>query len=369
MSSHDGIRFKVLRVAAIGGLIAVGPTVASASAAHAGSDRVSVFASAPAPGHPFGIAVGDGRVYVSTSAGDFFADPANGGHRNSDDERVFTYDRGGNLVDTTVIDTADNSDMGLFGLALDGNPGPKHQLFVADMNGRILTVGLGQHAGPPKVFSQVPTSTGLAGDWMLSMWNDLVFDKTGNLYVPDDKPRIWRVSPDGTARIWFTDPRLNGLFVFAGGPLGGRIDPTGQWLYISITLSAEFPLDSTIYRIRLVDNPTAADMQLVHWFVASSDPTVAPPQATGLAFSAAGNLYVSLLGPNQIAVLDPAGNEVRRISDPRFFSPWGLAFLGNKLLVTNGDLEPGDHPNAWKIFKVEVGETGLPLNRPRVPVN
>jgi len=39
--------------------------------------------------------------------------------------------------------------------------------------------------------------------------------------------------------------------------------PTGQWLYISITISAEFPLDSTIYRIRLVDNPTAADMQLV----------------------------------------------------------------------------------------------------------
>ena len=326
---------------------------------------------APAPGHPFGIAVGDGRVYVSTSAGDFFADPEHGGHLNSDDERVFTYDEDGTLVDTTVIDTADNSDMGLFGLALDGNPGPKHQLFVADMNGRILTVGLGKHAGPPKVFSQVPEDTGLAGDWMLSMWNDLSFDKAGNLYVPDDKPRIWRVAPDGTAQIWFTDPRLTGLFGFAGGPLGGRIDPTGQWLYISITLAAEFAPspDSTIYRIRLVDHPTAADMELVHRFVAVPDPAVAPPQATGLAFAKSGNLYVSLIGPNQIAVLDPSGNEVRRISDPRFHSPWGLAFLGNKLLVTNGDLEPGDNPDAWKIFKVDVGETGLPLIRPRVPVN
>src|SRR4029077_5785284 len=128
---------------------------------------VSVFASAPAPGHPFGIAVGDGQVYVSTSAGDFFADPAHGGHLNSDDERVFTYDGDGNLVGTTVIDTADNSNMGLFGLALDGNPGPKHQLFVADMNGRILTVGLGAHPSAPKVFSQVPADSGLAGDWML----------------------------------------------------------------------------------------------------------------------------------------------------------------------------------------------------------
>jgi sugar lactone lactonase YvrE len=370
MGSLQGTPFKVIRVAAIGALIAVGPATASV-AAKGGSDQVSVFASAPAPGHPFGIAVGDGRVYVSTSAGDFFADPANGGHLNNDDERVFTYDQGGHLLDTDVIDTADNSDMGLFGLALDGNPGPKHQLFVADMNGRILTVGLGKHADPPKVFSQVPVDTGLAGDWMLSMWNDLAFDKTGNLFVTDDKPRIWRVSPDGTAHIWFTDPRLTGLFGFAGGPLGGRIDPTGQWLYISITLAAEFAPspDATIDRIRLVDHPTAADMQLVHRFVASPDPTVAPPQATGLAFSKAGNLYVSLLGPNQIAVLDPAGNETRRISDPRFFSPWGLAFTGNKLLVTNGDLEPGDHPAAWKIFTVDVGEPGLPLNRPRVPVN
>src|SRR6476659_1599564 len=370
MGSLQGTPFKVIRVAAIGALIAVGPATASV-AAKGGSDAVSVFASAPAPGHPFGIAVGDGRVYVSTSAGDFFADPANGGHLNSDDERVFTYAEDGTLVDTTVIDTADNSDMGLFGLALDGNPGPTHQLFVADMNGRILTIGLGKNAGAPKVFSQVPASTGLAGDWMLSMWNALAFDKTGNLYVPDDKPRIWRVSPDGTAHIWFTDPRLTGLFGFAGGPLGGRIDPTGQWLYISSTIAAEFAPspDSTIYRIRLVDHPTAADMELVRHFVASSDPTVAPPQATGLAFAKSGNLYVSLLGPNQVAVLGPAGNEIRRISDPRFHSPWGLAFLGNKLLVTNGDLEPGDNPDAWKIFKVDVGETGLPLNRPRVPVN
>ena len=74
---------------------------------------------------------------------------------------------------------------------------------------------------------------------------------------------------------------------------------------------------------------------------------------------------MSLIGPNQIAVLDPAGDEIRRISDPRFHSPWGLAFIGKSLLVTNGDLEPADNPDAWKIFKVYVGETGLPLERPR----
>jgi hypothetical protein len=40
--------------------------------------------------------------------------------------------------------------------------------------------------------------------------------------------------------------------------------------------------------------------------------------------------------------------------------------MGNSLLVTNGDLEPADNPDAWKIFKVFVGEPGLSLNRPRV---
>ena len=320
---------------------------------------VSIFASAPAPGHPFGIAVDDARVYVSTSAGDFFA-----GHQNSDDERVFAYDEDGNLVRTTVIDTAQNSDMGLFGLALDGNSGRNHKLYVADMNGRILRLDTAAHPAAPQVFSQVPISSGLAGDWMKSMWNDLVFDKAGNLYVPDDKPRIWRVGPDGTASIWFTDPRLTGFFGFAGGPLGGRIDPTGQWLYVSITVSLDHPLASLIYRIRLVDHPTASDLELVHEF--PFDPAAAaPPQATGLAFAKSGNLYVSLIGPNQIAVLDPAGDEIGRISSPLFHSPWGLAFSGKSLLVTNGDLEPADNPDAWKIFKVYVGETGLPLNRPK----
>ena len=319
---------------------------------------VSVFASAPAPGHPFGIAVDDDRVYVSTSAGDFFA-----GHLNSDDERVFEYNHGGKLVGTTVIDTADNSDMGLFGLALDGNTGPDHKLYVADMNGRILRLDAKNKGAAPEVFSQVPEDSGLAGDWMLAMWNDLVFDTTGNLYVPDDKPRIWRVTPDGTATIWVTDPRFAGLFGFAGGPLGGRIDPSGEWLYVSVTVAADEPWTSTIYRVRLVDHPTADDIELVHRF--PFDPSQVAPQATGLAFAASGNLYVSLIGPNQIAVLSPTGDEIARISDPRFFSPWGLAFSGKSLLVTNGNLEPGDNPDAWKIFKVYVGETGLPLNRPK----
>ena len=78
--------------------------------------------------------------------------------------------------------------MGLFGLALDGNPKPNHHLYVADMNGRILRLDLSKHPAAPEVFSQVPASTGLSGDWMKSMWNDLVFDGAGTSTCPTTSP-------------------------------------------------------------------------------------------------------------------------------------------------------------------------------------
>jgi len=344
------------------GAIALGPGTGSALASETASrptlDSTTVFASVPAPGHPFGVAVDTNRVYISTSAGDFFTDPATGGHLNSDGERVFAYDKDGNLVNTTYIATSPNSDMGLFGLAIDGNRKPDHQLYVADMNGRILRLPLDKKNATPTLFAQAP----LPGGWMVTMWNDLVFDTAGNLYMTDDKPRLWRVTPDGQASIWFEDSRLSGLFGFAGGPLGGRIDPSGRYFYFSITASGVFPGEAVIYRLPLVDHPTAADLQLVHRFPVV--PGEALPQASGLAFAASGNLYVGLIGPNQVAVLDPSGNEIRRISSPLFVSPWGLAFLGQSLLVTNASIEPVETADHWKVLKVFVGESGSPLNKP-----
>src|SRR5262245_4259290 len=94
LPSHWGLprcaAFGAILVAAAIALPAAGALAASPRASH-GTDEVTVFASAPAPGHPFGIAVEGDKVYVSTSAGDFFADPDNGGHKNSDGERVFVY--------------------------------------------------------------------------------------------------------------------------------------------------------------------------------------------------------------------------------------------------------------------------------------
>src|SRR5438067_3643411 len=346
------------------GAIALSPgaaALASDTPSRAAIGETTVFTTAPAPGHLFGIAVDRDRTYVSTSAGDFFAEPATGGHLNSDGERVFAYDRSGKLVQTTIIANRPNADMGLFGLALDGNPKPNHQLYVADMNGRILRLSLDQKNPNPELFSQPPSE--LAGGWMVTMWNDLVFDRAGNLYMTDDKPRLWKVTPEGQASIWFEDPRLTGLFGFAGGPLGGRIDPSGKFFYFTITASATFPGEAVVYRLPLVDHPSASDLQLVHRFPVV--PGQALPQASGLAFAESGNLYVGLIGTDQIAVLDPSGNEIRRISSPLFHSPWGIAFLGQSLLVTNADIQPSEIPDHWTVLKVFVGESGLPRDSPR----
>jgi hypothetical protein len=39
--------------------------------------------------------------------------------------------------------------------------------------------------------------------------------------------------------------------------------------------------------------------------------------------------------------------------------------MGQSLLVTNADIQPVESPNRWNVLKVFVGESGLPLNRPR----
>jgi DNA-binding beta-propeller fold protein YncE len=343
-----------LALAALATLAGMTPALANRSSGQPAIGATTVFASVPAPGHPFGIAVDKDRVYVSTSDGDFYAS-----HLNSVGERVFAYDLHGNLVQTIPIATKPNASMGLFGLALDNSASATHRLYVADMNGRILRIALNQTPAQPQLFSQVPPVF-KSGGWGTAMWNDLAFDHAGNLFVTDDKPRIWRVTPGGQPSIWFQDPRLIGFNGFGGGPLGGRIDPTGKFLYFTVTGAAAFRGDGVLYRLPLVANPTAKDLQVVHLF-----PVVAgvPPIIMGLAFGRSGKIYVALYGTNQIAVLGSDGHEERRISSPLFHNPWGLAFLGKSLLVANADVVPQEIPDHWKVLSVYVDERGLPLNK------
>src|SRR6266550_28712 len=57
-----------------------GIALASDTATRPTIGDTTIFASAPAPGHLFGVAVDNDRIYVATSAGDFFADPPASGY-------------------------------------------------------------------------------------------------------------------------------------------------------------------------------------------------------------------------------------------------------------------------------------------------
>src|SRR2546428_13619562 len=110
---------KLRTIAVVGAMAfvpAITPALASESA-HPAVGDISVFATVPAPGHPFGVAFDKNRIYISTSAGDFFASPLTGGQLNSDGERVFAYDTRGNPVQRTSIATKPLCHKRLFGLA------------------------------------------------------------------------------------------------------------------------------------------------------------------------------------------------------------------------------------------------------------
>src|SRR5256885_16516031 len=70
-----------------------GIALASDTATRPTIGDTTIFESAPAPGHLFGVAVDNDRIYVSTSAGDLFADPQTGGTSYSVGERVVRYSR------------------------------------------------------------------------------------------------------------------------------------------------------------------------------------------------------------------------------------------------------------------------------------
>ena len=68
---HLAVRV-VLPVAACSLVLGFGAVMAQADAEQHEIDHTSVFATFPFPGHPFGIAVDDDKIYVDTSRGDFF---------------------------------------------------------------------------------------------------------------------------------------------------------------------------------------------------------------------------------------------------------------------------------------------------------
>ena len=306
----------------------------------------SVRASIPSPGFPEGIATRGNRFYVSGPAA--LGLPLGSAYVHSYDTRT------GALAASYPI-TITNPFAGM-SAAVCAAFGPDGKLYVIEPFVGVIRMNL-DGGNTQSVYATFP-ATGP------SLLNDLAFDGDGNLYVTDSfAATIYKVSAGGGApSVWFTNPALIANPLFPVGVNGIRIDKNNKWVYFSVTVDANF--NGVIYRLPLVADPAAADLQQF-----ASLGFTGPD---GIALAKSGKLYIAEALTSTIKVLNPDGSVDAVYSGPAqnlpsspmpWANPANIAFddKGGKLLVTNhAQLVPFD-PTLFVVFDVFVNDKGLPL--------
>jgi sugar lactone lactonase YvrE len=169
--------------------------------------------------------------------------------------------------------------------------------------------------------------------------NFAAFDPTGNLYVSNSgadfdtaSGEVYRIAPDGTTSLFAAGFRLTNGIAF---------NATGSALYVIESRGED------ILRVAVNPDGTAGDRAVF------CEGLVGPPD--GMAFDAAGNLYVTLVRNHKVARVDPSG----QVSDfltgdgTLLAKPTNCAFAGRDLLIA-GLTQP------WLVRVRGVGR-GLPL--------
>jgi sugar lactone lactonase YvrE len=357
------VRLKAGRLVALaltGTLLAV-PIRPVNAARPVGDTRI--FTRVPAPGHPEGILVRNGIVYVGTHT-------SMTGNAGGAPSRIFRYDlaTGQPIDDYTIQGQNLTAVHGLVGMAW----GPDHRLYVADRNPpRVLA--LDYSASPPvqvtyatfpnleRCLSAPPPCAPSTnpGD---SLVDGLAFDSKGVLYVSDvQKATIFRVPfGGGLGAIWFQDPRLDGPF----GVNGLAVEPGGERLFLAVTISnpPDSAVQGSIYTLPLSGGrPKPADLTLVHRF---PEPMACPD---GIVFGRSGRLYATLACTNQISILEPTGTEVTRFptaaENTRQEVPWdtpaSMALDGRGGLLVTNQSYVNALPEHWVVFDSWVDDTPL----------
>jgi gluconolactonase len=179
-----------------------------------------------------------------------------------------------------------------------------------------------------------------AGGRRFAVPNSLAFDGDGRLYVSDSHgfkdpgPGIFRFEPDGEGELWCAE-----VFDFANGI---ALAPDGRSLHVAETFA------SRVIRVAIDDDGAAGAIDVV------ADLSGFLPD--GLAFDAAGYLYVGCYEPSAILRLAPDGSVRTLVADPEAHAlchPTNLAFRGRTLLVAN--------LGRWHVSAVELDVEGLPL--------
>lgn len=326
-------------------LLVLSATPTPVSAQSLGDSKV--VAAVALPGFPEGIATRGNRFYVSGPAA--FGLPPGSAY-------VRAYDIRDGALKATYPITITNPSAGTSAVSCAAF-GPDGKLYVIEPFVGVIRMDL-----DPSNTQSVYAPFTPAGP---SLLNDLAFDEAGNLYVTDTfAATIYKVpAGGGVPTVWFTDPALAGNPLIPFGVNGIRIDKNDTYVYVSVTVDAGF--DGKIYRLPLVSNPVAADLELF-----ASLGFTGPD---GIAFGRSGKLYVAEALTSAIKVLNPDGSFHALYSGPAlnppgppvpWVNPANIAFndqIGTLLVTNHASLVMPPDPDLFVVFDVFVNDKGSPL--------
>ena len=337
---------RALAVAAA--LTVLVPLTGSAPATGAVESRerydTRVFSRVPRPGFPAYVHVStvNGRVYAGT-----YTNPAGDSQRS----RVYEWSPSGALLRSWTVPGQDLAQE--HGVQVATNDAAGRLVLLEKSTRRVMRLNV--RTGRFTTYSRLPSG---------SIPNYAAWGRGGALFVTDyAKGTIWKVPKGGgTARRWFSDPRLTGVDF---GTTGIVMGPGRAAFYITQQTVAAPGFDPTrgaLFRLRIRDDGRPGSMRVL-W---RSGPTDLPD---GFGIGRSGRFYVSLAGlTNQLAVLAPDGTELRRFpstpvtgengSPIPFDTPSSATFLGRRVLVANQSFTGDTTHHA--ILDVYVGESGAP---------
>jgi sugar lactone lactonase YvrE len=343
-----------------------------ASAAERAHLDTRVLAHVPDPGYPSDSAIGPhGAIWT----GSYF-----GSAQYPGPSKVFAFSRAGELLRTVTVKGQDLSGthaVAAFAFDAEGRLYAGDYASGAGKPGRMLRFN--RKTGAQEVYATFPDipvcSAAPPGADCAQAAVDFApgpdfaaFDARGRLYVTDfQQGVIWRVPRGGgRARLWLSDPRLDGADF---GPSGLQFRPDGRTLVLAVTSTGGVPIASqgVVYTVTVRGDGRAGSLR-EFW---RSAPGEGP---NGIAIAKSGHVYLTLTSSSQIVELSPQGQEIARVPlvpeqdptmNPPFDTPSGIHFDGKRLLVANIAYTTGDR-SRQVIFDVWAGEPGVPLFRPAV---
>ena len=325
------------------------PASGSSSASYADGGKlgdVEKLTTVGSPGAPSGVAVDtDGGFYLATDNGGSLGEPG--------PSKILHFSASGTLERTYVITgQPDDHARGLSGVALDG----AGNLIALDAStAKVLTIDI--DSGVQSTLFEVPdvpacttNQTALCEPSLASakpIVQGIARMASGDFLVADaGQGIVWKLDGFGGGTIWdkssdYVSPDI--------GPSGLAVDTDGTVL-LAVSKTVMAGLGGVIYRI----SPGPEGKAGSHAKVFGTDANTTP---NGIAVGASGRIYVAFTGTNTLLVLDRNGAVVQQITSPSFSSPFGLAWRGHSLLLTNNEPAPGDDPSSWSVLRVAAEDT------------